>query len=107
MYSLLTFLKADFHSVEFSDGTGNPLFACENVALNVKRMLRVSNNLFFQIQSARKILLSGNQPLDLSVCFSENFWIYGWYFWVLNVTIPYHGTLSNSPPPPSGATVNK
>ena len=57
-----TTLKADFHSVEFSDWTGNPLFTCENVTLDLKRMLRVCNNLLCQIQSARKILLSGNQP---------------------------------------------
>ena len=55
-------LKADFHSVEFSDWTGNPLFTCENVALNLNRMLRLTNVLLCQIQSARKILLSGNQP---------------------------------------------
>ena len=52
-------LKADFHSVEFFvDWTGNPLFTCENVALDLKRMLRVSNNLLCQIQSAQKILQS-------------------------------------------------
>ena len=55
-------LKADFHSVEFSDWKENPWFTCENVALNLKRLLRVSNNLLCQIQSARKILQSGNQP---------------------------------------------
>ena len=55
-------LKADFHSVEFSDWTGNPLFTCENVALDLKRMFSVCNNFLCQIQSARKILLSGNQP---------------------------------------------
>ena len=52
------------NSVEFSDWTGNPLLTCEKVALDLKRMLRVSNNLLCQIQSARKILLSGNQPLN-------------------------------------------
>ena len=57
-------IKADFYTVEFSDWTGNPLFTCENAALNLNRMLRVANVLLCQIQSARKILLSGNQPLD-------------------------------------------
>ena len=57
-------VKADFHSVEFSDRTGNPLFTFENAALNLKRRLRVSNNLLCQIQSTRKILLSENQPLS-------------------------------------------
>ena len=63
---LTAHLKADFHSVEFSDWTGIPLLTCENVALNLNRMLRVTNVLSFQIQSARKILLSGNQPLYFS-----------------------------------------
>ena len=54
-------LLAMFQSVEFSDRTGNPLFTCEDVALNLKRMLRMSNNLLCPIQSAWKILLSGNQ----------------------------------------------
>ena len=57
-------VKADFHSVEFSDWTGSLLFTCKNVALNLSRMLRVSNVLLCQIQPARKILLSGNQPLE-------------------------------------------
>ena len=55
-------VKADFHSVEFSDWTGIPLFRCENVAQNLNRMLRVNKNFLCQIQSAWKILLSGNQP---------------------------------------------
>ena len=55
-------LKADFHSVEFSDWTGNPLFTCENVALNLIRMFPMTKTLLCQIQSGRKILLSGNQP---------------------------------------------
>ena len=55
-------LKADFHSVEFSDWTGNPLFMCENTALNLNRMPRVTNILLSQIQSARKILLNRSQP---------------------------------------------
>ena len=37
---------------------------CENVAVNLNRMLRVTKILLPKIQSARKILLSGNQPLD-------------------------------------------
>ena len=53
-------LKADFHPVEFSEMTGDPLFSCENVALNLNRMSRMTKVLLFQIQSARKILLSGN-----------------------------------------------
>ena len=39
------------------------MFTCENVALNLNRMFRVTKILLCQIQSARKILLSGNQPL--------------------------------------------
>ena len=34
--------KADFHSVEFSDWTGNPFFMFEKVAVNFIRMLRVT-----------------------------------------------------------------
>ena len=34
------YLKADFHSIEFSDWTGNPLSMCENVTMNLNRMLR-------------------------------------------------------------------
>ena len=37
-------MKADFHSVEFSDWTGSLLFKCENVALNLKRMLHLTNS---------------------------------------------------------------
>ena len=55
-------LKADFHSVEFSDWTENPLLMCENVAVNLNRMLRVTKVLLSKIQSAWKILLSGSQP---------------------------------------------
>ena len=55
-------LKVDFHSVEFSDWTGNPLLMCENVAVNLNKMLRVTKILLSKIQSARKILLSGNHP---------------------------------------------
>ena len=54
-------LKADFHSVEFSDWTGNPLLMCENVAVNLNRMLRMTKILLSKIQSARKILLSGTR----------------------------------------------
>ena len=48
-------LKADFHTVEFSDWIGNPLFTFENVALNLNRLLRVTNVLLLpcQIQSSR------------------------------------------------------
>ena len=55
-------IKADFHLVEFSDWTGNPLITCEHVALNFNSMIEVTSALLCQIQSARKILLSGNQP---------------------------------------------
>ena len=58
-------LKADFHSVVFFDWTGNPLLMCENVAMNWNRMLRVSKILLSKIQSARKIVLSGIQPLHM------------------------------------------
>ena len=61
--SLKSSFKADFHSVEFFDWTGNPLFACENVAVNLNRLLRMGNISLCKIQSARKIPLSGNQPL--------------------------------------------
>ena len=55
-------VKADFHSVEFSDWTESPLFTCENIALDLKRISHVTNNLLCQIQSIRKILLNENQP---------------------------------------------
>ena len=48
------------HPVEFSDWKGDPLFTCKDVALSLNRMLRVTNNLLCQFQSARKILPSGN-----------------------------------------------
>ena len=38
---------------------------CENVALNLNRMLHMTNNLLCQIQSAWKILLSRNQAILL------------------------------------------
>ena len=40
---------------------------CENVAVNLNRMLRMTKILLSKIQSARKILLSGNQPVDPEV----------------------------------------
>ena len=40
---------------------GNPLFVCENVAVILKTMSRVTNILSSKIQSALKIVLSGNQ----------------------------------------------
>lgn len=49
-------LLADFHSVEFSGGTGNLLFMRESIALNLNRKLRVTNPLLCKISSARKIL---------------------------------------------------
>ena len=57
--------KAGFQSVGFSDWTGSPLFVCENVAVTLDRMSHMTNILLSKIQSAWKILLSGNQPLDL------------------------------------------
>ena len=62
-YRWLARLTADFHSVEFSDWTGNPLFFCENGAVILNTIPRVTYILFSKIQSARKILRSGNQPL--------------------------------------------
>ena len=59
-FSLFLGLKADFHTVEFSDWTGNPQLMCENVALNLKRMSCMTKILLSKIQSARKILLNGN-----------------------------------------------
>ena len=55
-------VKADFHSVEYTNWKGNRLFTRENVGLNWNRMLRVTNIVLCQIQFARKILLGGNQP---------------------------------------------
>ena len=63
---VLAILKTDFSAVEFSDWTGNPLFTSEKVALNLNRMLLMTKILLSKIQSARKILLSGNQPLKES-----------------------------------------
>ena len=34
-------VKADFHSEEFFDWIGNLLLTCENVALNLNRMLHL------------------------------------------------------------------
>ena len=50
----LHFVKADFHSVEFSDWTGNPLLMCENFAVNLNRMLRVTKVLLCKIWPVRK-----------------------------------------------------
>ena len=55
-------VKADFHSVESSERTGNLLFTTETVALNLNKILRVTDLLLCLFLSARKILLSGNQP---------------------------------------------
>ena len=38
-------IKADFHSLEFSDWKGNILVTCENVALNLKKTSRVTKTL--------------------------------------------------------------
>ena len=54
-------ITADFHSVEFSELTGNPLSPRENIALNLNKILCLTSISFCNIQSARKILLSGNQ----------------------------------------------
>ena len=43
VYHCFSCFKADFHSVEFSDWTGNLLFTCENFALNLNRTLRLTN----------------------------------------------------------------
>ena len=52
------------------------LYMCENVALNLNGMLRLTNVLLCQMQSAQKILLSGNQPIMfknvLSYCREHN-----------------------------------
>ena len=64
MIGLNIFVRADFHSAEFSDWTGSPLFVCENGAVILNRMSHVTKILLSKIQSARKILLSGNQPQD-------------------------------------------
>ena len=53
-------VKAAFHSVEVSDWTGNPLLMCENVAVILNRMSRVTNILLSKIQSARKNLLKAS-----------------------------------------------
>ena len=52
-YSENPCIKADFYSVEFSDWTGNPLLLCENVAMNMNRMFRVTKILLSKIPSAR------------------------------------------------------
>ena len=51
--------KAEFHSVEFPERTGG-----ENVALDFSRMLRMAESLLFEIPSAWKTLLNGNQRLE-------------------------------------------
>ena len=48
----------------FSDWTGNPLLMCENVAVNLNRILRVTKSLLSKIQPGRKIRLSGNRPVE-------------------------------------------
>ena len=55
-------VKVDFHSVEFSEWTENPLFTREAVALNLNKKFRVTDLLLCLFPSVRKILLSGNQP---------------------------------------------
>ena len=67
-------LKADFHSVEFSDWTGNSLLMCENFAVNVNKMLRVTKILLSKIQSAWEILLSGSQAKVLPYFTVETKW---------------------------------
>ena len=58
---LVITLKVDFHSVEYSERTENLLFMRGNIALNLKRVLRMKK-LLLKIASAQEILLSGNQP---------------------------------------------
>ena len=55
-------LKADFHSVEFSEWAEILLFAGESVALKLNRHLRLSSFLLSRIPTARKITLTGNWP---------------------------------------------
>ena len=57
-------LEADFLAVDFSKRSGNLLVTWKNVALNLNRMLRVTNILVCKIQSARGVLLSGSQPQE-------------------------------------------
>ena len=52
-FNIMT-LKADFHSVESSERTGNLLFTIEIVALNLNKMLRVTDLLLCLFLSARK-----------------------------------------------------
>ena len=54
--------KAYFQSLKFSERSRNLLFMRENVALDLNRMLRITNHLLCKILSARKIVLSGNRP---------------------------------------------
>ena len=54
----------DFHSLVFSDWTENLLLMCENVAVNLNKTLCVTKTLLSKLQSAPKILMSGNQPLS-------------------------------------------
>ena len=62
LFSFNVPLKADFHSVESSEWTGNLLFTRETVALNLNKMSHVADLLLCLFPSAKKILLSGNQP---------------------------------------------
>ena len=62
IYSLF---KANFLSVESSERTGNLLFTRESVALNLNKMLRVTDLSLCKFPSGLKILLSGNQPLQI------------------------------------------
>ena len=75
---MLLNIEADFHSVEFSDWTGNPLFTFENVALDLIRMSRVSNNLLCQIQFSRGVLLGGNRPLVQIILFQQSNLLFRW-----------------------------
>ena len=50
---------------KISDWAGSPLFVCENVAVILKTMSRVTNILLYKPQSARKILLSGNRMTEI------------------------------------------
>ena len=62
-------VKADFHSEDVSDWTGNPLFTCENVALNLNIMLRVTNILLQKNAVRSENPLNGNLPLENSTTF--------------------------------------
>ena len=60
-----TRVKADCQSVQFSERAEILLFAGENVALKLNKLLRLGNFLLSKIPPARKIPLTGNWALRL------------------------------------------